>query len=106
MKNQRKISVIVLAKFQSALGALIGLLCGILYGVGGLIIDTLVSLGWVSSQATPGLSYGTLLALGAVVGMPVIFAAVGFLIGISGGILFNLFSKWTNGLEIDFEKKG
>jgi len=49
--------------------ALLGLLAGILYSFGGLIIDILVSFGWITSSETPGLSYGTVFAFGALIGI-------------------------------------
>jgi hypothetical protein len=51
--------------------ACLGLLCGVLYSVGGLVVDIL----------TIGLNRGTAMAFGALVGMPIIFAALGFLMG-------------------------
>ena len=51
--------------------AFLGLICGVLYSFGGLVIDLL----------TIGLNRGTLLAFGALVGMPVIFGTFGFFLG-------------------------
>ena len=104
MEKIKKIGVFSFAKFQALVGALIGLICGILYSFGGLIIDVLVSGGLLSSAAmeTPGLSYGTVLAFGALVGMPVIFATAGFLLGLVEAILHNLFARWFGGIKIDF----
>jgi hypothetical protein len=52
--------------------AFVGLACGVLYSVGGLVVDLL----------TIGLNRGTLMAFGALVGMPIIFGSVGFLAGV------------------------
>jgi len=100
----RKIGVFSFAKFQALLMALLGLIAGILYSFGGLLIDTLVSIGWITSQETPGLSYGTMLAFGALIGMPIIFAISGFIIGIIEAFLYNLFARLFGGIEIDFEQ--
>jgi hypothetical protein len=83
---------------------IVGLFCGIVYSFGGLLIDILVSLNWLSSEVmeTPGLSYGTALAFGALIGMPIIFALAGFVLGIIEGIVYNLFSKWLFGIKIEF----
>lgn len=51
--------------------AYLGLLCGVLYSFGGVVVDLL----------TIGLNWGTLMAFGALIGMPVIFGASGFLFG-------------------------
>ena len=81
------------------------MLMGVLYSFGGLIIDTLVSLGWVSTDETPGLGYGSILAFGALIGMPLLFAAFGLVSALVGGILFNLFSKWLGWVKLDFDQK-
>ena len=52
-------------------GAYLGLVCGVLYSFGGVVVDLL----------TIGLNWGTVLAFGALVGMPVIFGALGFFLG-------------------------
>ena len=93
-----------MAKFQFVIFGIVGLFCGIVYSFGGLLIDILVSLNWLSSEVmeTPGLSYGTALAFGALIGMPIIFALAGFVLGIIEGIVYNLFSKWLFGIKIEF----
>jgi hypothetical protein len=102
MKTLKKIKVSAFAKFQAILMVLVGLLAGIVYSFGGLIIDTLVSLEWMTTTETPGLSYGTILAFGALIGMPLIAAIAGFLIGLVEAVLFNLFTGWIGGIKIDF----
>ncbi len=104
MKPIKRLKLFPFACFQAFLGLLIGLLCGILYAFGGLLIDIGVSLGLLSPEAmsTPGLSVGTLLAFGALLGMPLIFAGIGFLLGAIGAILYNLYAICFGGLKIDF----
>jgi hypothetical protein len=105
MNKIKKIGVFSFARFQAILAGFIGLVCGILYSFGGLIIDVLVSLAILSpiSMETPGLSYGTILAFGALLGIPVIFMIAGFLLGIIEAILYNIFARWFGGLKIDVE---
>ena len=99
----KRLHIIPFALFQAWLTALLGLVCGILYSFGGFLIDAGVSLGWVSGEAwgTPGLSYGTVLAFGALIGMPVIFAVIGFLGGLLEAVLFNWISPWIGGFKWD-----
>lgn len=103
MEPLKRLKVLPFATFQAFLGLLIGLLCGILYSFGGLIIDTVVSMGLLSPErmSTPGLSIGTLMAFGALLGMPLIFAGLGFLLGIVEAVLYNLYAKWFGGLRLD-----
>ena len=51
--------------------AYVGLGCGMLYSFGGVVVDML----------TIGLNWGTAMAFGALVGMPVVFGAFGFVCG-------------------------
>ena len=85
------LNIFGLAKLQAFLGAHVGLLAGVIYSFGGLIYDLF----------TIGLNLGTLLAFGALVGMPIIFAVIGFVLGVLEAILFNILSGWTGGTEID-----
>lgn len=102
--RNKKMRVLSFAKFQGIIGALVGLIAGILYSFGGAIIDVLVSTKVISSNQTPGLSYGTALAFLALIGMPIIFATFGFVLGLVEAILYNLLSRWFGGIEIDFEQ--
>jgi hypothetical protein len=104
MPKSKKIDLFSFTKLHTLIGALAGLILGIIYSFGGLIIDTLVTLGWITSQETPGLSQGTLLAFGALIGMPAIFAIFGFIVGIIGAILYNLFSKFLPEIDLDIKK--
>ncbi len=103
MKTIKKIGILPFVKMHTAFGALIGLVLGILYSFGGLVIDTLVTIGWITSQETPGLSSGTVLAFGALIGMPIIFAVFGCVVGLVGAPFYNLFAKWFGGIKIDVE---
>ena len=89
----KKIKILKTAKLNTIIGAFAGLAAGILYSFGGLIIDALVTKGLIVTTETPGLSYGTFLAFGALIGMPIIFAFWGFVLTIIGAYFYNLFAK-------------
>ena len=93
--------------FQVTIFGLIGLLFGFFYAFGGLAIDILVSLDWLSAEKmeTPGLSVGTILAFGALLGMPLLGMAFGFLAGLLGGVLYNLIAPRFGGLNVPFVQK-
>ena len=52
-------------------GVYLGVVCGVVYSVGGFFVDLF----------TTGLNGGTALAFMALVGMPALFGAIGFLLG-------------------------
>jgi hypothetical protein len=94
MAKLRKIGVLSSSKFSGALMAFIGLIAGILYSFGGAIYDLL----------TTGANLGTALAFLALIGMPIIFAIPGFVLGAIGALLYNLVAGWVGGMEMDFER--
>ena len=100
MTKLTRINLWGLAKFQTILFALLGILAGILYSFGGLIIDALVSLNWITTDETLGLSYGTILAFGALIGMPLVSAGVGLVLGVIEAILYNMYARLFNGFYI------
>jgi hypothetical protein len=85
-----KLNIYSFAKMQGIVMTLVGLLAGIIYSFGGLLIDTLVTFNLMTTTETPGLSYGTILAFGALVGMPVIFGMFGFATGFIGAYMYNV----------------
>ena len=85
-----KIKVLKYSITQTIVLAFFGLLAGILYSFGGLLIDSLVTFEIITSNETPGLSPGTALAFLALIGMPLYFAAFGFISGLIGATLFNI----------------
>jgi hypothetical protein len=103
MPKVRRLGVFSLAKFQAVLVAPVGLLVGFLYSFGGLIIDAMVSAGWITSSETPGLSYGTILAFGALIGMPLIFTAFAFAAGLIEALIYNILAKRFGGVSIDIQ---
>lgn len=82
-----------MAKFQAVLFGLLGLIAGIVYSVGGLIYDL----------STEGLSYGSGLAFLAIIGMPILFAVIGFIIGVVEAFLFNVVARRFGGLKLNVE---
>jgi hypothetical protein len=91
--NIKRLGVLSFAKFQAVLFGLLGVLAGIVYSVGGLIYDL----------STKGLSSGSGLAFLAMIGMPILFAAVGFITGIVEASLFNLVARRFGGIRLNVE---
>ncbi|MFH1763627.1 MAG: hypothetical protein ABIF09_05475 [Gemmatimonadota bacterium] len=93
MAKLKRLGVLFSAKLQATLMAFIGLIAGILYAFGGAIYELF----------TGSLNSGTALAFFALIGMPLIFAAFGFMAGAVGAFLYNQLAKWVGGLEMDFD---
>ncbi|MBZ0269249.1 hypothetical protein K8I85_13930 [bacterium] len=69
--------VLTMAARMAKWAAALGLVCGVLYSVGGFFRDLF----------TTGLNAGTAMAFGALVGMPVLFGAAGLLAGATVGLV-------------------
>jgi hypothetical protein len=95
MARLKRLGVLFLAKLQALVMAFVGLIAGILYAFGGAIYELL----------TGTLNSGTALAFGALIGMPIVFGAFGFIAGAIGAVLYNLVAGWVGGIETDFETK-
>jgi len=93
MRKLVKLAPFSLAKLLAVIMAIAGLLAGIFYSFGGLVYELLYST----------LNAGTALAFLALIGMPLLFAGTGFLVGLLGAPLYNLFARMTGGINIDFE---
>lgn len=94
MPKVQSLRVLSFARFQAFLAALLGVLAGIVYSFGGAIYDLL----------TAGPNLGTALAFLALVGMPVMFAAVGFVVGMVEALLYNIAANRFGGLEVRFDQ--
>lgn len=94
MAKLNRVGVFFLAKLQASIMVVVGLIAGILYAFGGLLIDL----------STTGLNRGTALAMGALIGMPAIFAVLGFLAGTLGAVLYNVAGRYFGRIEVDIEQ--
>ncbi|QNL21258.1 hypothetical protein HZR84_04675 [Hyphobacterium sp. CCMP332] len=104
MKKSQKIKVFDFAVFQAILFSQIGLFAGIIYSFGGFIIDSLVTFDFISTDETTGLSIGTILAFGAIIGMPAIAFIIGFVTGLIESIVFNIFLSRIHGFKTGIEE--
>jgi hypothetical protein len=94
MVRLKKVDVLSCAKMSAVSGGVIGLVLGVLYSFGGAVYELF----------TDSLNLGTALAFGALVGMPAILAALGFLKGALLAALYNYTTKWVDGLALDLEE--
>ena len=87
------IGVLFSATLTAVLMAGVGLVAGVLYSGIGFFVDLF----------GPGLNFGTVLAFGALIGMPLIFAVGGFFAGAIGALVYNLFAGWLGGIPIKMD---
>jgi predicted exporter len=93
MATLKRIGVIFSAKLFGILMAIAGMIAGVLYSVGGFLYELF----------TGTLNSGTILAFGALIGMPLIFAATGVIGGAIFAPIYNLIARKTGGIQADLE---
>lgn len=93
MTTLTKIGVYSAAKVLAGVMAIVGLLAGLVYALGGAIYDIM----------TGAVGSGTALAFLAILGMPVLFAAAGAGVGAVGAWAFNRTAARLGGVDITLE---
>lgn len=113
MKVIKRIGVVSLAKLMAVSMAGVAVIIGIVYGIVIAIMAVIGGLGLMStgeaeSVLTGGasLGLGLLLALGAVVGLPLFYGVFGFVFGLLYGWIVNLALRLSGGLEVDIREVG
>lgn len=99
----RKLGVLSVAKIQASIMFVISLLISIPYGLI-LIIYGLIGGSAIGSNA--GLAVGAggiVIGLLIMIGLPIMYCILGFIGGAIGALLYNLFSAWVGGIEIEVE---
>ena len=81
-------------------------IAGLLYGCLGLIVAPLFLLfGLMGSALGRNSPIASLFGVGFAVLMPFFYGIVGFIGGLIWGLLYNLFSRWVGGIEVELEVK-
>ena len=99
----RKLGVLSVAKIEGAILFVLSLLISIPYGLI-LIIYGLVGGSAIGNSA--GLAIGAggvVIGLLIMVGLPILYGTMGFVGGAIAALLYNLFSNWVGGIEIEVE---
>ncbi|MEO7931696.1 MAG: hypothetical protein ABIT76_00910 [Chthoniobacterales bacterium] len=89
----------------------LGKMLGALYGAMGLIFVPIFGVialagAFIPKQpnmpATPGAMFAGL-GVGLMIFMPVFYGLMGFIVGLIGATIYNLFAKWIGGIEVEVE---
>jgi hypothetical protein len=83
----------------------LGKMLGVLYGILGLIFVPFFLLMTAMSSQMPSESRTGIVAMGAGFALfaPVLYALMGFIIGIIGALVYNLVAKFVGGIEVEVE---
>jgi len=83
----------------------LGKMLAILYGIMGLIFIPffLVMSAFASQMPSPQRVGFLALGAGFALFVPVIYAAMGFVFGALGALIYNVVAKWVGGIEVEVE---
>ena len=83
----------------------VGKIFGLLYGCMGLIfIPIFLIAGFVASMAGPKtFPFSGVLGIVMAIAMPILYGGMGFVMGVVGALLYNIFAGWVGGFELELE---
>lgn len=91
----KRVGVVSVGKLYGAILASIGLLAGLLVAAVGSLGSGLASASGTS--VLPFAGFG----IAAVIVLPIVYGIIGFISGLVGGALYNLFAGLVGGIEIE-----
>jgi len=99
----RKLGVLSVAKMYAVMMLVISLLIAIPYGLF-IIVFSLIGAGSAGGDAAIMLGGGGIvMGLGVMIGMPIMYALMGFVFGALGALIYNVFAGMVGGIEIEVE---
>lgn len=83
----------------------LGKMLAIVYGIMGLFfIPIFLIMSAVSTQLPAAQRVGIMaVGVGFAVAAPLMYAAIGFVIGALGALIYNVVAKWVGGIEVEVE---
>jgi hypothetical protein len=96
----RRIGVLSLAKISAAIHGAIGLILGAIFALASLLGG---ALGQAMGEAAAPRIVAVLFGFGAILFLPLLYAAMGFLMGALGAFVFNAVARVAGGLELEID---
>jgi len=84
----------------------VGKVFGVMYGILGLLFGAIFSCisligGAAASDVMGDAAVGILFGVGAIITMPILYAVMGFIVGIISSVIYNLVAGWIGGIEME-----
>lgn len=102
----KSIRVLSLAKITGTIYATLGLIFGLIFSlvsVLGVAVGSLVESANGNPEALFGTAFGLIFGLGAVIILPILYGAMGFLGGLVVSAVYNFAARTIGGLELEVE---
>jgi hypothetical protein len=83
----------------------LGKMLALLYGIMGLIFVPIILIMSAVSSQMPAEQRGGMMGVGVgfALAAPFMYAAMGFVVGALGALVYNLVAKWIGGIEVEVE---
>lgn len=95
----RRVGVLSFAKISGIVGAGLGLILGIIYG----LIFMVAGAAMMSQSDGPGAGFGILGGLAVMVFVPVFYGVLMFIFGALYAVIYNISAGFVGGIEMEFE---
>jgi hypothetical protein len=96
----RRIGVLSLAKIFAAVYGALGLILGIIFALASLLGG---AMGQAARDAAAPAIISVLFGFGAILFMPLLYAAMGFVAGVVSALVYNFVAKLTGGVELEID---
>jgi len=98
----RRFGVISVAKMHGLLMFIFGLIIGILYGLFFIVFGAAMSAAGGSDARVGGMS-SIVAGIGFMIGVPILYGILGFVMGIIGALIYNALSGIIGGIKFELE---
>lgn len=98
----KKIDILSAAKMYAVMGAIVGLIIGVIYGLFTILFGAMM-LGMGKNEAMAAGGGSILMGIVMMIAFPILYAIFGFISGVIGALIYNLFAKMVGGIEIEVE---
>lgn len=102
----RKLGILSVAKIYAVMMLIMSLLISIPYGLFIIVISLIGGVGAGNSDAWGGLAIGgggVVVGLLLMIGIPILYGAIGFIAGCIGALIYNILAGIVGGIEIEVE---
>ena len=100
----RRFGVMSVAKMYGMLTFIFGLIFGVIYGLFIMIFGAAMTAAAPSGDAATAGGIGTIaLGLGIMIGVPVFYGLMGFIMGAIGALIYNILAGIVGGIKFELE---
>ena len=99
----RKLGILSVAKIYAVMMLVMSLLISVPYGLF-IIVFSLIGAGGAGGDAALAIGGGgVVMGLLVMIGLPIFYSLIGFVAGVIGALIYNIFAGMVGGVEIEVE---